>query len=139
MFSFSSIDQYHSSLQDGTATCLQAVEHYLQRINAQMHLNAFVDIYADEARTRAAALDLQRQSGRPMEVLHGVVIGIKDVIAYNGHKLTAASRILEGFHSIYSATAVERLLEAGAIIIGSLNCDEFAMGRPTKTRRTARC
>jgi len=93
-----------------------------------MHLNAFVDIYADEARTRAAALDLQRQSGRPMEVLHGVVIGIKDVIAYNGHKLTAASRILEGFHSIYSATAVERLLEAGAIIIGSLNCDEFAMG-----------
>ncbi|MBN8861974.1 MAG: Asp-tRNA(Asn)/Glu-tRNA(Gln) amidotransferase subunit GatA [Sphingobacteriales bacterium] len=128
MFSFSSIDQYHSSLQDGTATCLQAVEHYLQRINAQMHLNAFVDIYADEARTRAAALDLQRQSGRPMEVLHGVVIGIKDVIAYNGHKLTAASRILEGFHSIYSATAVERLLEAGAIIIGSLNCDEFAMG-----------
>lgn len=128
MFSFSSIDHYHSSLQDGTATCLQAVEHYLQRINAQMHLNAFVDIYADEARTRAAALDQQRQSGRPMEVLHGVVIGIKDVIAYNGHKLTAASRILGGFHSIYSATAVERLLEAGAIIIGSLNCDEFAMG-----------
>ncbi|MBP7555545.1 MAG: Asp-tRNA(Asn)/Glu-tRNA(Gln) amidotransferase subunit GatA [Chitinophagaceae bacterium] len=128
MFSFSSIDQYHSCLQDGTATCLQAVEHYLQLINAQTHLNAFVDIYADEARTRAAALDQQRQSGRPMEVLHGVVIGIKDVIAYNGHKLTAASRILEGFHSIYSATAVERLLEAGAIIIGSLNCDEFAMG-----------
>jgi aspartyl-tRNA(Asn)/glutamyl-tRNA(Gln) amidotransferase subunit A len=60
--------------------------------------------------------------------LHGVVIGLKDVIAYKNHALTAASKILEGFHSIYSATAVERLLAEEAIIIGNLNCDEFAMG-----------
>jgi len=73
----------------------------------------------------------------PITPLHGVVIGIKDVIAYEGHTLTAASNILRAnpgqprskdFTSIYSATAVTRLLESGAILIGSLNCDEFAMG-----------
>lgn len=128
MFSFSSIDQYHSSLQDGTATCLQAVEYYLHQITAKKHLNAYVEVFATEAKERAATLDAKRLAGSPLEPLHGVVIGIKDVIAYRGHSLTAASRILKGFQSIYSATAVERLLEAGAIIIGSLNCDEFAMG-----------
>jgi len=57
-----------------------------------------------------------------------VVIGIKDVICHKGHELTAASRILKGFTAVFSATAVERLLAEGAIIIGRLNCDEFAMG-----------
>ena len=60
--------------------------------------------------------------------LHGVVIGIKDVIAYKDHPLSASSKILKGFTSIYSATAVKRLLAEEAIIIGHLNCDEFAMG-----------
>lgn len=63
-----------------------------------------------------------------MGKLFGVVIGIKDVICYKGHKVTAASAILKDFTSLYSATAVERLLSEDAIIIGSLNCDEFAMG-----------
>jgi aspartyl-tRNA(Asn)/glutamyl-tRNA(Gln) amidotransferase subunit A len=59
---------------------------------------------------------------------HGVVVGLKDVISYKGHHLSAASHILENFTAIYNATAVDKLLSEGAIIIGRQNCDEFAMG-----------
>ena len=128
MFGFSSIKKYHSSLEEGTVTCLQAVEHYLQQIQASQHLNAFVNVYPDEAKTRAKQLDEKRKSGDVTAKLHGVVIGIKDVIAYKDHPLSASSKILKGFSSIYSASAVKKLLEEEAIIIGNLNCDEFAMG-----------
>ena len=128
MFAYSSVEQYHARLQDGSTTCVQAVTHYLDQINQRLHLNAFISVYAEEALNRAAALDKARQSGTAMEPLHGVVIGIKDVISHKDHQLSAASNILKGFTAIYSATAVERLLAAGASIIGSLNCDEFAMG-----------
>ena len=128
MFEYSSIEQYHARLQEGKATCLQAVEHYLQQIANSRHLNAFIEVYADEAISRAKLLDEQRSSGKLGGKLHGVVIGLKDVIAFKDHSLTASSRILDNFRSIYSATAVERLLAEDAIIIGNLNCDEFAMG-----------
>ena len=128
MFGFSSIQAYHSSLKDGTVTCVQAVQHYLQQIQTYQHLNAFISVYADEALAAAATLDEQRANGVPLGKLHGVVVGVKDVIAYKDHPLSASSRILKGFTSVYSATAVERLIAHGAIIIGDLNCDEFAMG-----------
>lgn len=128
MFAYSSVEQYHARLQDGSTTCVQAVQHYLDQINQCLHLNAFISVYADEALEHAAALDNARQSGKAMGTLHGVVIGIKDVISHKDHSLSAASNILKGFTAVYSATAVERLQAAGAIIIGSLNCDEFAMG-----------
>ena len=60
--------------------------------------------------------------------LAGMVVAIKDNICYKGHKISASSKILEGFESIYSATVIEKLLKEDAIIIGRLNCDEFAMG-----------
>ena len=107
---------------------MQVVEYYLQRIKSSHHLNAFVSIYADESLKKAAWLDQRRKDGSALGRLHGVIIGIKDVIAYKDHPLTAASRILKGFNSVYSATVVERMLKEEAIIIGSLNCDEFAMG-----------
>ncbi|MEP7374896.1 MAG: Asp-tRNA(Asn)/Glu-tRNA(Gln) amidotransferase subunit GatA [Chitinophagaceae bacterium] len=128
MFGFSSIKKYHSSLQEGKVTCLQAVEHYLQQIQTRQHLNAFVNVYADEAIARAKHLDETRKKGAVIGKLHGVVIGIKDIIAYQDHPLTASSTILKGFSSIYSATAVKKILAEEAIIIGNLNCDEFAMG-----------
>jgi aspartyl-tRNA(Asn)/glutamyl-tRNA(Gln) amidotransferase subunit A len=128
LFAYSSVEQYHARLQDGSTTCVQAVKHYLDQINQCLHLNAFVTVYAAEALERATALDNARKSGTAIGPLHGVVIGIKDVISHKDHGLSAASNILKGFTAIYSATAVERLLAAGAIIIGSLNCDEFAMG-----------
>lgn len=122
---FISIADYHKRLEEGSTSCLATVEEYLAAIEAKKHLNAFVEVYADEARARAKELDA---STAPKGKLHGVVIGIKDVICHKGHKVTAASKILEGFTAVFSATAVERLLAEGAIIIGRLNCDEFAMG-----------
>ncbi len=128
MFQFSSISLYQSQLKSGETTCVKAVEFYLNQIEATRHLNAYVHVYGDEALVQAKKLDEQRLNGKAMGRLHGVVIGIKDVIAHKGHPLGAASNILKGFQSIYSATAIERLLAEDAIIIGSLNCDEFAMG-----------
>ena len=87
-----------------------------------------MQVYGEEALERARRLDQQRRSGQPLSRLHGVVIGIKDVISYKDHPLTAASNILKDFVSIYDATVVKKMLEEEAIIIGHLNCDEFAMG-----------
>lgn len=112
----------------GTTSCEEAVLHYLQQIERKQHLNAFVQVYGEEALQRAQQLDRDLRAGKPPGKLHGVVVAIKDVIAYRDHPLSAASHILSGFRSIYDATAVRRMLEEGAIIIGHCNCDEFAMG-----------
>ncbi len=128
MFIFHSIQSYHAALQDGSATCEEAVLFYLNKIKKLQHLNAFVSVYAEEALQRAAKLDEKRKAGKATGKLHGVVVGIKDVICYKDHPVSASSAILKGFTSIYNATAVENLLEEDAIIIGHLNCDEFAMG-----------
>jgi aspartyl-tRNA(Asn)/glutamyl-tRNA(Gln) amidotransferase subunit A len=128
LFEFSSIEQYHAQLKRGDVSCKQAVEHFLQQINSSTHLNAFVEVFAEEALQKASDLDQKRNSAKSMGLLHGVVIGLKDVIAYKDHGLTASSKILEGFTSIYSATATENLVQEEAIIIGRCNCDEFAMG-----------
>lgn len=125
LFQFHSIEQYRQQLQAGEITCLQAVRHYLQAIADHKALNAFVTVYADEAIARAQALDAYTGTrGR----LHGVVVGIKDVLNYAGHPVSSASRILNGYESLYTATAVQRLIDEGAIIIGRQNCDEFGMG-----------
>jgi aspartyl-tRNA(Asn)/glutamyl-tRNA(Gln) amidotransferase subunit A len=128
MFTYTTIEAYHSWLADNPDGCQTAIRHYLGQIRQQERLNAFLEVYADEALARAAELDKKRKAGQPMGRLHGVVISLKDVIAYEGHNLTAASKILTGFTSIYNATVVERLLAEEAIIIGRNNCDEFAMG-----------
>jgi aspartyl-tRNA(Asn)/glutamyl-tRNA(Gln) amidotransferase subunit A len=128
LFQFSSFEQYHAQLKEGIISCRQAVEYYLNRINATKHLNAFIEVYGEEALAKAAALDNERANGSINGKLHGVIVGLKDVICYKGHSLSASSNILKNFTSVYSATATERLLSEGAIIIGNLNCDEFAMG-----------
>jgi aspartyl-tRNA(Asn)/glutamyl-tRNA(Gln) amidotransferase subunit A len=107
---------------------VEAVRCYLELIRSRPQLNAFLSVYETEALERAAALDLQRQQGQPLGKLHGVVVGLKDVISYKDHPLSAASNILGNFTAVYNATAVDKLLAAGAIIIGRQNCDEFAMG-----------
>jgi aspartyl-tRNA(Asn)/glutamyl-tRNA(Gln) amidotransferase subunit A len=128
LFSFSSIQHYHAQLLAGKCTCVEAVHFYLQEIAAKKHLNAFVNVYAEEAITKAKLLDERRSNGNPLGRLHGVVVGIKDVICYQDHPVTAASHILRNYISPYNATVVERMLQEEAIIIGHLNCDEFAMG-----------
>src|ERR1700753_614512 len=105
-----SIKEYHQNLREGTTSCEKTVAHYLEAIEKDRSLNAFLHVYGDEALEKARQLDRQRSEGKPLGKLHGVVIGIKDVIAYKDHPLSAASRILEDYVSIYNATAVEKLL-----------------------------
>ena len=124
MFSFSSFEQYQANLKNGTVSCVQAVQHYLNAIDENKHLNCFLEVFAEEALQRASDLDNSPRPGK----LHGVVFGLKDNICYKGHKASASSKILQNFTSLYSATAVERVSQEGAIIIGRLNCDEFGMG-----------
>src|SRR6185503_15964053 len=128
LFKYQSIAQYRAELLEGTTTCVSAVQHFLQQITGKQHLNAFIKVYAEEALQRAQELDQKRKPGQPLGKLHGVVIAIKDVICYKDHPVTAASKILKNFTSLYSSTAVQRLLDEEAIIIGTCNCDEFAMG-----------
>ncbi len=128
LFSFTNIKDYHHDLLNGQTTCTQAVQHYLRVIDARKNLNAFLELYAAEALERAHFLDTMCQGNKPLGKLHGVVVALKDVICYKGHHVSASSRILEGFKAVYHATAVERLLAEGAVIIGRNNCDEFAMG-----------
>jgi aspartyl-tRNA(Asn)/glutamyl-tRNA(Gln) amidotransferase subunit A len=125
---FSSIKNYHSFLSTNSNGCSETVEYYLGKIEAQKHLNAFVETFADDARQQAKALDAKRNAGERLGKLHGVVVSIKDVICYKGHKVTASSKILENYTAVYNSTAVEKLLKEDAIIIGRNNCDEFAMG-----------
>ncbi len=114
-------------MRTGDFDMKKLVQHYLDRIDQQTHLNAFIEVYRQEALEKADEIDRQVTEGN-LTPLSGAVIGIKDVLCYKNHKVSASSKILESFTSEYTATAVQRLIDAGAIIIGRLNCDEFAMG-----------
>jgi aspartyl-tRNA(Asn)/glutamyl-tRNA(Gln) amidotransferase subunit A len=106
---------------------MEAVQYFLGRIEEKKHLNAFLEIYSQEALNRAVEIDRRMAEGK-VGRLAGMVIALKDNICYKNHKVSASSKILQGFESVYSSTVVERLLEEDAIIIGRTNCDEFAMG-----------
>ncbi|WP_460542437.1 Asp-tRNA(Asn)/Glu-tRNA(Gln) amidotransferase subunit GatA [Echinicola sediminis] len=103
--------------------------HYFipKNIETKAHLNAFVEVYEQSALEQAEKVDQKLQEGTAGK-LAGMVIGIKDVLCYTDHEVNASSKILEGFQSQFTATAVQKLLEEDAIIIGRLNCDEFGMG-----------
>lgn len=103
------------------------VQAFLKRIRERPEINAFLEVYDEEAIERAAWLDAEHVAGR-WYPLSGMVMALKDNIAYKGHRFSASSKILEGFESLFSATATQRLFDAGAIFIGRVNCDEFAMG-----------
>jgi aspartyl-tRNA(Asn)/glutamyl-tRNA(Gln) amidotransferase subunit A len=124
---FRSFAQIQKSLNEKNASCLDVVNYYLAQINQRKHLNAFLEVFDQEAKDRAVQIDQKIQAGKAGR-LAGMVVGLKDVFCYQGHKLQAASKILEDFESQFTATCVQRLLDEDAIIIGRLNCDEFAMG-----------
>lgn len=127
MENFISYTQINQALVNKQTTVESIVTQYLKRIEETKHLNAFLEVWADEALTAAKNIDEKIAQGKAGK-LAGMVIGIKDNICYKNHHVSASSKILEGFTSLYSATAVERLLAEDVIIIGRLNCDEFAMG-----------
>ena len=128
MFRFTPIKDYHNNLQSGQTTVVEAVRFFVEAASSGASLNAWLTIYKDEALAIAKKLDEHIAAGQPLLPLHGVIVGLKDVIAYKQHPLSAASKMLENFHSIFDATVVEKLHQAGAIILGRQNCDEFAMG-----------
>jgi aspartyl-tRNA(Asn)/glutamyl-tRNA(Gln) amidotransferase subunit A len=123
--------EVRKSLDSGN-TVLDIVENYLVEIRSNMHLNAFVEVFENDARNQAQLIDQKRKEGNAGK-LAGVVIGIKDNLCYKDHEVSAASKILSGFKSQFSGTAVQRLIDEDAIIIGRLNCDEFAMGSSNET------
>ena len=122
-----SFNLIRKDLENGALTCSQLVQYYLYNINKKAHLNVFVEVYQEEAKAKAAEIDLKVKAGTAGK-LAGMVITVKDVICHKDHKLQAGSKILEGFDSQFDATAIERLLAEDVIIIGRTNCDEFAMG-----------
>jgi len=128
LFSFSSIKDYQANLLNGQTSCVEAVSFYLEQIKKNSHLNAFLEVYEKEAISRAIEIDAEIASVHALGKMHGVVVALKDVLCYKDHKASAASKILENHTAIYNATAVQKLLVEGAIIIGRNNCDEFAMG-----------
>ncbi len=124
---FKTIKEIQLALKSGETSCSHLVDFYLKQIDDQKDINAFLEVFGDEAREKAKTIDEKVKDGTAGK-LAGVVIGLKDNLCYADHNVSASSKILEGFNSLYSATAVERLLAEDAIIIGRLNCDEFAMG-----------
>ncbi len=127
MYSFSTINKLQSDLRSGAVTCKLLVEQAISEITKKKQLNAFLEVFEKSASENALVVDQKIKAGTAGK-LAGVIVGLKDNICYKGHKVSASSKILEGFESLYSATVVERLLAEDAIIIGRLNCDEFAMG-----------
>ena len=123
---YKSFAEVKTALASGSSV-LEIVESYLTKINQHAHLNAFLEVFEQSAKENALRVDEKIKKGTAGR-LAGMVIGLKDNLAYKNHKVSAASKILEGFESIYTATAVQRLIDEDAIIIGRLNCDEFAMG-----------
>ncbi len=128
MKEYQSLAKFQDALKQKKTDLKTTISHYLSAIEAQKHLNVFLEVYAEEALQRAEDLQSKLDTHEPLGKLFGLVIGIKDVLVYKDHQSTAGSNILNGFESQFTATAVERLLAEDAIIIGRQNCDEFAMG-----------
>ncbi len=122
-----SLKDIRSAIAEGGLSCEKLVDLYLQNIEEQKNLNVFISLFDNEARQRASEIDGKIKNGTSGK-LAGAVITVKDVISVKDRLLTCGSKMLSNFTTVYSATVIERLLEEDAIIIGKVNCDEFAMG-----------
>ena len=112
---------------NGELSLRENVAYFLQRISDNSHLNAFNQVFAEEAIHQAEIIQQKIKDGKHGK-LAGLVVAVKDVLSIKDKLTTCSSNILKNFTSIYTATAIQKLIDEDAIIIGKTNCDEFAMG-----------
>ena len=132
MKKYSSLQEIQTLISRKQLTITDLLAYYFKQIATNKHLNAFNEVFFLSAEVQAKAVQQKINNGTAGK-LAGMVIGIKDNICYQDHIVTASSKMLDGFVSPYSSTVVQRLLQEDAIIIGRLNCDEFAMGGSNET------
>lgn len=124
---YSSLKDIQTALAKKEITLPELVSYYLSRTEEFKHLNAFLEVFGDEALREASRIQAAIDNGTAGK-LAGMVIAIKDNIVYKDHQSSASSKIIKNFTSLFTATALERLLAEDVIVIGRTNCDEFAMG-----------
>jgi len=123
------VEQVRATLRTGDVSARDLAEEFFVRIDAENPaINAYLALSRERALDQAAKIDALAAAGGPLPLLAGVPFGIKDVLTVQGSPATAGSKILEGYLPPYDATVVKRLEAAGAVLLGKLNCDEFAMG-----------
>jgi aspartyl-tRNA(Asn)/glutamyl-tRNA(Gln) amidotransferase subunit A len=126
---FATAREIREAIVAGTASAVEICRASLTRIEqTNPSLNAFNHLVPERAIARATLIDQQRAAGAALGPLAGVPVALKDNLCVKGVRTTASSKILDTFHPPYSATVVDRLESAGAVIVGKTNCDEFAMG-----------
>ncbi len=118
-----------SAVVEGRVSAVALAEQHFERIAAvDGEIHSFLALTRERALAQAERVDAAVRAGEEVGPLAGVPVGIKDVLTTRGVETTAGSKILSGYHPPYDATAVARLEAAGAVVLGKLNCDEFAMG-----------
>jgi aspartyl-tRNA(Asn)/glutamyl-tRNA(Gln) amidotransferase subunit A len=123
------ITELRERIASGLVKAADLADNYYARIEkVNPRLNIYLSLTKERALEQAARVDAAAAKGDPLGPLAGIPVGIKDVLVMHGAPATAGSRILKGYHPPYDATAVARLEAAGAVLLGKLNCDEFAMG-----------
>ena len=127
MLLYSSIAEKINKVKSGELSLAENVKEYIARIHENKKLNAFNSIFEDESLKEAEKIDAKIKSGKHGK-LAGAVIAVKDVLSIKNKPTTCSSKILKDFTALYTATAVQKLIDEDAIIIGKTNCDEFAMG-----------
>lgn len=134
MDAFKTVREIRDAIRDGKMTAVEVVESTLADIKKRDgEIHAFLETFDADALAQAKQIDELRATGESLPPLAGVPIAIKDNMLYAGHTSSCGSKILAEYKGAYTSTAVQRLIDAGAIIIGRTNMDEFAMGSSTET------